>query len=70
MLVVSLKGRVAKTNSLAVKRQSYNNSLSWWLSQLRVAVARSEKLVAEAGDISGTQRKWNARHWKQLPNNG
>jgi hypothetical protein len=28
-----------------------------------------EKLVAEAGDSSGTQRKWNAHHWKPLPSN-
>jgi hypothetical protein len=38
------------------------------LGQLRVAVVRSEKLVAEAGDSSGTQR--NVRRWKPLPSNG
>jgi hypothetical protein len=32
------------------------------LSQLRVAVVRSEKLVAEAGDNSETQRKGNVRY--------
>jgi hypothetical protein len=26
-----------------------------------------EKLVAKAGDISGTQRKGNVRRWKPLP---
>jgi hypothetical protein len=31
------------------------------LSQFRVAVVRSKKLVAEAGDSSGTQRKRNIR---------
>jgi hypothetical protein len=36
-------------------------------SQLRVAVVRSEKLVAEARDSSGTQRKGNVRRWKPLP---
>jgi hypothetical protein len=28
-----------------------------------------EKLVAEAGDSSGTQKKGNVRHWKPLPDN-
>jgi hypothetical protein len=32
-------------------------ALSGYSSQLRVAVVRSEKLIAEAGDSSGTQRK-------------
>jgi hypothetical protein len=36
-------------------------------SQLRVAVVRSEKLVAEARDSSGTQRKGNVHRWKPLP---
>jgi hypothetical protein len=40
------------------------------VSQLRVAVVRSEKLVAEAGDSSGTQRKGSVRNWKPLPING
>jgi hypothetical protein len=31
-------------------------------SQLRVAVVRSKKLVAEAGDSSGTQRKGNVSY--------
>jgi hypothetical protein len=35
-----------------------------------VAVLISEKLVAEAEDSSGTQRKGNLRHWKPLPSNG
>jgi hypothetical protein len=34
------------------------------------AVGRSEKLVAEVGDSSGTQRKGNVRCWKLLPSNG
>jgi hypothetical protein len=38
-----------------------------WLSQLRVAVVRSEKLVAEVGDSSGTQRKGDVRRGKMLP---
>jgi hypothetical protein len=29
-----------------------------------------EKLVAEAGKSSGTQRKGNVRRWKTLPSNG
>jgi hypothetical protein len=39
------------------------------VGQLRAAVVRSEKLVAEAGDSSGTQRKGNVRRWKPLPSN-
>jgi hypothetical protein len=39
------------------------------LSQLRVAVVRSEKLLAEAGDSSGTQRKGKVCSWKPLPSN-
>jgi hypothetical protein len=41
-----------------------------WLSSLRPAVVRSEKLVAEAEDCSGTQRKGNVRRWKPLTSNG
>jgi hypothetical protein len=37
---------------------------------LRIAVVRSEKLVAEARDSSGTQKKRNVHHWKMLPSNG
>jgi hypothetical protein len=29
-----------------------------------------EKLVAETGDSSGTQRKGNVCRWKPLPSNG
>jgi hypothetical protein len=29
----------------------------------------SEKLVAEAGNSSGTQRKGNVRNWEPLPSN-
>jgi hypothetical protein len=39
-------------------------------SQLKVAVVRSEKLVAEAEASPGTQRKGNVRLWKPLPSNG
>jgi hypothetical protein len=41
-----------------------------FFSQLRGAVVRSEKLVAETGDSSGTQRKGDVRRWKPLPGNG
>jgi hypothetical protein len=37
---------------------------------MRDAVLRNEELVAEAGDISGTQSKGNIRPWKQQPSNG
>jgi hypothetical protein len=66
---VNLKGLGAKTNWLELNRQSLSNPDSE-LSQLRVAVVRSEKLVAEAEEISGTQRKGNVRRWKPLPGNG
>jgi hypothetical protein len=38
------------------------------VSRLRVAVVRSEKLVAEAGDSSGTQRKGNVRRYQATAN--
>jgi hypothetical protein len=34
---------------------------------LRVATVRREKLVAEGGESSGTQRKGDVHHWKMLP---
>jgi hypothetical protein len=37
---------------------------------MRVAVVRSEKLVAEVGENSGTQRMGNILRWKPLPSNG
>jgi hypothetical protein len=37
---------------------------------MTVAVVRNEKLVAETGDSSGTQRKVNVRRWKPLSRNG
>jgi hypothetical protein len=40
------------------------------LSQLRVAVMRSEELLVENGDSSRTQKKVNARRWKPPPSNG
>jgi hypothetical protein len=40
------------------------------LSHLRVAVVRREKLVAEAGNSSGTKRKGSVGRWKPLPSNG
>jgi hypothetical protein len=39
------------------------------LSQLRVAVERTEMLVAEARESSGTLKKGNVCHWKLLPSN-
>jgi hypothetical protein len=54
-------GLGAKTNWLAVNRLSQSNSDS---------EVRSEKLVAEPGDISGIQRKGNVIRWKPLPSNG
>jgi hypothetical protein len=40
------------------------------LSQLKAAVLRSEKVVAEGGDSSGPQRNGNVSRWKPLPSNG
>jgi hypothetical protein len=40
------------------------------LRPFRVAVVRIEKLVAEAGDSSRTERKGNIHGWKPLLNNG
>jgi hypothetical protein len=36
---------------------------------LSESVERSEMLVAQAGDSSGTHSKKNARRWKPLPGN-
>jgi hypothetical protein len=40
-----------------------------FLSSVIVSCFR-DKLVAEAGDGSGTQRKGNALNWEPLPSNG
>jgi hypothetical protein len=45
-------------------------TLTFELSKLRAAFLRSEELVAEAGEISETERKENVRRWKPLPSNG
>jgi hypothetical protein len=39
------------------------------LGQLRAAIEKSEKRVADDEDSSGTQRKGNVLRWKPLPNN-
>jgi hypothetical protein len=36
------------------------------LIKLRVTVVKSDKLVGEARDSSGTLRKRNVHHWKPL----
>jgi hypothetical protein len=61
-LVLGLNGLDAVTSWLAVSLQSQSNSDSdseSLLSQLRVAVVRSEKLVGEAEKNSGTLKKMN-----------
>jgi hypothetical protein len=35
-----------------------------------VEIVKSDKLVAETRDSSGTQRKWNILCWKPLLSNG
>jgi hypothetical protein len=52
---MSLKGLGAKTDW----RKITSRKVTLTLSQLRVAVVRSEKLVAEVGDTSGNHRKEN-----------
>jgi hypothetical protein len=59
------QGFGAKTKWLAVNRHSWNNSESCWLSRLGAAVVRSEKLIAEAGENLGTQRKGNVHRWSR-----
>jgi hypothetical protein len=49
---------------------NFISDMLWNVSQLRVTILRIEKLVAEAGDTSGTQKKRNVRHWKPLQSNG
>jgi hypothetical protein len=51
-------------------QQQFNPPADRQLSQLRVADVESEKLVAEAGDNSGTYRKGNVSQRKPLPTNG
>jgi hypothetical protein len=65
-LGVSLKGLDAKTKLIVGKPPVIQ--LLWvetGLSQLRFAAVRSEKLVAEAGDSPGTQRKGNVQRWSR-----
>jgi hypothetical protein len=66
-----LEGLEFKTNWLAVNRQSWSKSDSdSKLSQLRVSVARSVKLIAEISDRWEIQNKCNVRRWQPLPSNG
>jgi hypothetical protein len=57
--------RCYKQDKLGVARSQLENR---WGSD--VVSCCCEKLVAEAGDSSGTQRKGNVRCWKPLPSNG
>jgi hypothetical protein len=46
--------------------------VGWWVSEWDRELVRfnhCEKLVAEAVDRSGTQRRGNVRRWKPLPSN-
>jgi hypothetical protein len=40
------------------------------VDRLRVVAVRSENVVAEVGDSSGTQGKRDVHRWKPLPSNG
>jgi hypothetical protein len=67
-MVMSPVGVETKNHSAGEGQQQFTRHLL--LGQMRVAVVRSEKLLAEAGESSGTQRKGNVRNWKPLPSNG
>jgi hypothetical protein len=41
-----------------------------FLSNLRLAVMRSEELVVEVGECSGSQKRKSTRRWKTIPSNG
>jgi hypothetical protein len=60
-------GSATKNHCASEDQQQFTSHL---LCRLRVAVVRSEKLVAEDGDSPGTQRKGNVRHWKPPQSNG
>jgi hypothetical protein len=53
-----------------LKSNKQHKDLEGSPERLRVTIVRSEKLAAEAGDSSGTQRKESVRRWKPLPSNG
>jgi hypothetical protein len=59
-LVVDLEEIEARNDCAGEGQQNFNQPTEWF-SHLRVAVMRSDKLAAEAGDRSGTQRKGNGR---------
>jgi hypothetical protein len=46
--------------------EKFVDELVRWL----LGFSRCEKLVAQAGDSSGTQRKEHVRRWKPLTSNG
>jgi hypothetical protein len=62
--------KITGRESQGARRQTASRKVTVTLTLMRVAVVRSEKLVAEAGDSSETQSKENVRLWKPLPSNG
>jgi hypothetical protein len=53
---------------MATREHASCKVIEW--RRLRFAVMRSEKLVAEVGESSGTQRKGEISLWKPLPSTG
>jgi hypothetical protein len=72
------RGKLFSTRSVlrCYKQGQLAVAVSWWASEWDnsgstvVVSCYCEKLIAEAGDSSGTQRKGNVRRWKPLPSNG
>jgi hypothetical protein len=64
VIAPSLSSTLYKSLEPACENMSLGAGDRPLLSQLS-----SEKLVAEAGDSTGAQRKGNVRRWKPLPNN-
>jgi hypothetical protein len=69
--IVRLKKRKEKSSHVPQRSVRYQDGLVVISATMttRVALVRSEKLVAEEGGSSGTQRKGNVRSWKPLASN-
>jgi hypothetical protein len=55
---MDLEETEARNDCAGEGQHQFNRPTELWL---RVAVTRNEKLIAEAGDSSGTQKKGNVR---------
>lgn len=63
-LTCDLTPRQTGTLMVGCKIPSVDFELSCWLRRMWAPVVRSEMVVAEAGDISGTQKNGNVCRWK------